>query len=548
MKKVLITYVLLTLSLVILIYTVISESFPLVYPDNSWGFAGQMPLPYWIGFLLFLFSFIFLFSSGESGPSQRLCLLWLVLLVGYWNVNVLVQPLPSRPDSFEHFAEVLRISEDGNLTNVRYGVGGWPGLFIFGYVFTSSTGLSSIDFLRVYPLVSSTAFILSVFLVAKRLFKSNMYGLGSAALALFGNTGVQYIFTPHSLVVALLPLLILVFWEKTRSFSIVYIVLFAGTVMIYGLYPIYFVAVLLSFASFIFLLRGKTYVPKMLVMFTVTLLLAYMSFMAEFGIERAAFTFLSLVSRPPTIETYAQEASSRLIWPGLALTRSGLFFFFLVMGTIITTYLIVRMIKRANSEYAFLASLSIWGILLYFLSPYLSHSLPGIRTWYLIVLSSSLLIPVLAMSIERAAKSTGFYAKGIVVVLVILLSVPGFVAVHAYDAYLVAPPSELSGTRFIAEHWNGSKVFDGRYPALPVVFYKPNGSFVHREFYALGNETSIDSDSIIVLKYTTYSYYFLNGRIDEYNILRRRLSDSSSINRIYDSSTLKAFVSSSVTP
>lgn len=525
-------------SFLILVYVILIGYKPIVYYSNELGFASQIPIAFWAGFIILLISFVFYWIYQWSEPSEKWCLLFLLLLISYWNVYVFALPTPIRSDSYLHFSEVFRLMEVRRTNVVGYGRVGWDGLFLFGEILFSITGFASLSFLRIYPIIISSVYVFAVFLLVKELFESRLLALTSTTLALFGNIALQFTFTPHSLAAALFPFLLLVFCKNKRADTSAFILMYLAVNVIYGFFPLFFATLLFTIGIFslpIKKLFDKTNITILKVFLADIIVSAYIVFRAPIVLTSLINTLKTLFLRPPTVSIYL-EAKSEIVFPFLALTRSAVFYTFVIIAIITTIYLTKTLINRTITKYSFLLFMNVLSLLLLLLSPYFS-SLPQVRVWYLLVLGSSLSVPILILKIKRIK----FAIKYCLPMFIIFISICGFIAFHAYDSYLVSPLSELNGANFISKYWNGNIVYDGHLIPVQLEFYSPQKSFEHRFFFHL-NVSSLRTNELLVTKYTSYSYYFVRGKIDEYDYL---IQDSSNVpygNRIYDSLTLQAFV------
>lgn len=529
-------YVLLFLSFLILVFLIVDAGLPLIRPDSELGFAGQMPSAFWIGFILLLVLFGFLLSSWSSSMHY---ILWMLLLIGYWNSYIFIHPTPVRPDSYRHFADVFRLLEKGSVGSIEYGGGGWPGLFILAYAIISVTGFPPLLFLRFYPLLVTSTLLVSVFVIVRRFLESDLYGVLSAILVLFGSITLQHNFTPHSIAYALLPFLFMIFYAKNSDNAIIFILIYAVIVITYGLASIWFVAVLLTNVVMASLSKhAKIFSLKNTVLIAAIFLLLYTTYNAQVALISGVRTLQSVLFGVPS--RVPEKLTPNLVYPLLAWIRGSIIFAYLIVGMFANIYLIVNMHKHKCYNYLFLISAFIWAILFSLVSPFMWGTRAHTRTWYLMTLSSSLSVLVAIHGIKKTVKNISTY-KYFSLILIGFLGTTGFIAFHAYDSFLVAPVSELRGTYFIAEHWEGSVMYDGRHPALPVTFYRPSLVYQAKSLPDPESISLLHNSEILVTRYSLYCAYFLSGRVDDYNALLIVLDNTQSMNRVYDLLTLQVF-------
>ncbi len=167
-----------------------------ISPKTPFGLFGIVPLGYWLGISIILFSMVL----GIRNHNEHLFFLQaLLMFVSIWGAPSLFETYPSIWDSYTHFQTVDNMIRTGvaDLNVDSYGFN-YPGFFVLTGHYVLLGDHPILSYLRFYPIFASAMTLLSLYLFARCYVPGLNYRF-ALIICILANVWIQVHFSPQSL-------------------------------------------------------------------------------------------------------------------------------------------------------------------------------------------------------------------------------------------------------------------------------------------------------------------------------------------------------------
>lgn len=167
-----------------------------ISPKTPFGLFGVVPLGYWLGISIILFSMVL----GIRNHNEHLFFLQaLLMFISIWGAPSLFETYPSVWDSYYHFQTVDNMIRTGvtGLNVDSYGFN-YPGFFVLTGHYVLLGDPPILSFLRFYPIFASAMTLLSLYLLV-RCYVPGLHYRFALIICILANVWIQVHFSPQSL-------------------------------------------------------------------------------------------------------------------------------------------------------------------------------------------------------------------------------------------------------------------------------------------------------------------------------------------------------------
>ena len=167
-----------------------------ISPKTPFGLFGIVPLEYWLGISIILFSMVL----GIRNHNEHLFFLQaLLMFISIWGAPSFFETYPSIWDSYTHFQTVDNMIRTGvtNLSIDSYGFN-YPGFFVLTGHYVLLGNPPILSYLRFYPIFASAMTLLSLYLLV-RCYVPGLHYRFALIICILVNVWIQVHFSPQSL-------------------------------------------------------------------------------------------------------------------------------------------------------------------------------------------------------------------------------------------------------------------------------------------------------------------------------------------------------------
>lgn len=190
------------LGLAVSITSCVGYSISYIPTTYQFGLIQVLPPLFWVGFALCLFS---LFEGIKRDTEKVFFIKALLMAMLIWNITTLVLQYPYAPGSYMHIFEATPIMLTGHVPPssealpwvFREYPASFPGYFILLSSIFQITDIAPLEFARYYPLFSSAATFLAIWLFFKTFLPSKNYRC-ALLIAVLANVYFQFQVSPQS--------------------------------------------------------------------------------------------------------------------------------------------------------------------------------------------------------------------------------------------------------------------------------------------------------------------------------------------------------------
>lgn len=226
------------------LFVLLTYSVWFVHPENVFGLYQVIPFWFWLGVVSMTLG---MFIMMDSSPGYFFAFQFIMLNIMVWVTPSIIEPNARVTDPWNHYENISWILSGNHIPPGVTTYINWPGTFIFGSIFLEVSGAFYQDFLKFYPLISSTVFIIGYWILLNYLVDDPIHRKLAMMIHIPMNVWLQFHFSPQSVGLMLFPLIILAFYFKSsRIWQVTALVLIAGLTLSHPTTSIYLGGIVLA--------------------------------------------------------------------------------------------------------------------------------------------------------------------------------------------------------------------------------------------------------------------------------------------------------------
>ena len=416
------------------------------------GLLNILPLSWWLSLALSLMAL--LFTTFYIDDERLFLLATFTYLVVFWNVGALIEPNARITDTYRHGAVAYHILKKENWDVAgayrRYELQylQWPGAFVHFVLVALLTGLDEnglLLLLKFFPLLSSTIFMLMVFLMFKH-FLGVRYAKVATMITMSLNVYLQFHFSPQAYALMLFPLAITSLTHDEKKYKVLWIISFITVLFVHPITSLILILTVgsLYFGKHIFPVRVDSKSGNALV-FASTSYLAYM-------IHLALLQFRELLISLESTLLNVFLGSLRELRPTVArvgfIVASQIRLFIFIATLTISSCLIIATFRRAKKSSQYALSLLLAGLTLSVLDVFIYSGMfldRGIAFYYI---GFALLVPSVLLLKSFKGRHMRLSVKA-VLIIVLALSFVNSITLYYQEGCNVMSNGYIAGWRFV---------------------------------------------------------------------------------------------------
>ena len=483
-----------------------------VGPEHHFGLFQALPLYFWLGVAFHLSGILF----SMNRRSDYLFLLQIIFLnLMIWGTPVFIEPNARILDSWQWMGTTKTIIESGHIqfnSDPTHFYLQWPGSFVFNSMLLELTSIDPLIFLQIYPLISSTLFILTYYVMIKKLVSSVIIQRYTILLIILLNLWLQFHFSPQAFALMFLPLFILSINKSGIKWILVSILFIIALIISHPTSTVFLLAIIfcqLSISIFLQLKRNDEKSEKhrkhlkvnFMILTSILLIIISMLYIGSNNFER-------LLDFNKFYDTMISVISSR-VQSLPSITRM------IILSIMLIPVISAILIYRKNEKNMFIFSLG-W-ILGCTIPLFWDFTMGGGGHHDRVLMFAFILIPLLLTTYIWSINNEK--QRNMVLAIILLLAIVGTFTLYTNENGVIVSDSNLATAQFIMENDNGREVFSVNLRSIYVTDTEINHKgYIH---YTSTPGQYIESDSMVIfdnysMSLSTSSSIYITESIDYY--------------------------------
>jgi hypothetical protein len=464
------------------LYVIVSTSVWWIDTSYEFGLFQQLPVFYWIGLLVYVGGVLLLFDNR----SQRIFLCQILVLgIMIWGTPVFVENNARITDSWWHLGTAKTILDSGRITvnnAATHEYLEWPGSFVFSSIVLSVSGLPPELYMRIFPLFSSTIFVLVYYVCVQKIVENKIVQKLSIMALFFLNLWLEFHLSPQAFGLMLFPLMLVSLMKGTTHWNLIALVLFFSLVISHPLSPFFMILFSVTTTALSYVQKKKTNLH--VVFFLILSWLGWFMFNAtqsfSLTVLQAATSILNFEEVRGTTEALVTARASYVP----SLTR-------LVTIACTMAVALLYIISSRKQEPARKFTLYVGWILAFFLffsyDLIFNYSTLQDRAFMFVFL----LIPILVAEFAWKLANARIDIR-IVAAMLLLLLLPNLLTLYYNERALIVSDSNIKMVLHLNNYFSQGGLYVYGSGHLDVIFAF-NNSYNYLTLYYQGNKLPVDS-------------------------------------------------------
>lgn len=238
-----VSYVLMFLGALLWLFAILSTRIWWIDPQYEFGLLQVLPIHFWAGLVCYIVGLLTTIRQVGKNTFLSLLLLLNFMITG---VPVTVESNARIHDAWWHLATARTIVDSGNMESresLPFMYLNWPGSFIFTALAVITSDVPVFSYIRVFPLISSSIFLMGYYLSISQLVKNEFHRRYGAIAILFFDPWLQFHNSPQAFALMLLPLILFTLPKSGRKWTLMTLLLYSSAVISHPITSIFLLLV-----------------------------------------------------------------------------------------------------------------------------------------------------------------------------------------------------------------------------------------------------------------------------------------------------------------
>jgi hypothetical protein len=278
------SYTLIILGIALWTLSIFHETIWWVAPQYEFGLLQVLPIHFWVGLICYVAGFLTIATKIGRNKFLVLFLLLNSMVVG---IPIIVEPNARIQDAWWHLGTAKTIINNGNIESKQrtpFTYLEWPGSFLFNAMALIASDAPAPFYIRIFPLVSSSIFLLGYYLFLSQLSDSEIHRRYGAISLLFLDPWLNFHNSPQAFALMLFPLVLLALSRSGRKWVAIAMLLYVSIVVSHPVTSIFLILIAAASCVLLKIFRTKENNVRTIILF-LTLLTSWFVFVAVWNFE-----------------------------------------------------------------------------------------------------------------------------------------------------------------------------------------------------------------------------------------------------------------------